>query len=145
MMHRLDDEKISEMCWRWIEDYRKDWLERDNPLTKIRCGWAPLYIYDYGNGEFHFVNNEGVGGHVNGTTQKDAPIELFESGEGWIGAASTVTHRLTYDELPEFLSGEMVPLEACVRVFGDRLESNLYGHVAAIRAKIIEFGLEEEE
>ena len=112
----------------------------DEEYSRPRVSWGDQWVVQSPNGEWHYVNNEGVGGIINAETPADMDIHLDHYKHGVddshsFGMMPMGGFTVGVDDIAGLLGTEEKPLEEVIRVFGDRLESNYMAHLRAMRAK----------
>lgn len=115
-------------------------LDPDDPestMTVPRVSWGDKWVIQTPNGEWHFVNEEGVGG----TMRSDKPRDLDIHFDNVDATGKRKSHNMMpmpgfqvgVDDIAGLLGTEERPLEEVIRSFGSRLDSNYAAHLRALR------------
>lgn len=117
-------------------------FSNDEKYSRPKVSWGDQWVVQSPNGEWHYVNNEGVGGIINAQKPADMDIHLdhLRHGEDQgkvrsFGMLPMGGFQIGIDDIAGLLGTEEKPLEEVIRVFGDRLERNYMDHLRAMKAK----------
>jgi hypothetical protein len=123
-------------------------LDPDDPestMTVPKVSWGDKWVVQTPNGEWHIVNNEGVGGTMRADNPRELDIHFTNvdatGEERSFGMLPMSGFKIGVDDIAGLLGTEEKPLEKVIRTFGSRLESNYRSHLNALRE--LGLGLED--
>ena len=115
-------------------------LDPDDPestMTVPKVSFGPNYVVQTPNGEWHFVNEEGVGGTMRSDRPRDLDIHFdhvnAEGNNTGFGMMPLTGFQIGVDDIAGLLGTEEKPLEEVIRSFGSRLDSNYMEHLRALQ------------
>jgi hypothetical protein len=138
-------------------EHGKEWIDDGIPHTQLpvpekhdegytipRVSWGGQWTVQYPNGEWHLVNNEGVGGRLFKGKPRYLDVHLSDyNNEGKETSSNMLPMKgieIGVEDIAGLLGTEEKPLEEVIRSFGDRLEQNYTTH----RHQLWEGGLGEQ-